>query len=111
MDFHHRGAPLPFDDDMETNFQPKEGLVTVIVSIAAYYFISNYPSTATFLSDDERSFIYERLKADSDATNSEGFTWANVGSALKDPKCWLYGLVFHTLSLPLYTLSLFLVKL
>ena len=28
--------------------------------------------------------------------------------ALKDPKVWLYGLGFHTLSLPLYTLSLFL---
>ena len=29
-------------------------------------------------------------------------------AALTDPKCWLYGLTFHTLSLPLYTLSLFL---
>lgn len=29
-------------------------------------------------------------------------------SAIKDPKVWLYNFVFHTLSLPLYTLSLFL---
>jgi hypothetical protein len=29
-------------------------------------------------------------------------------SALKDYKCWLYGMGFHTMSLPLYTLSLFL---
>ncbi|KAL9093512.1 MAG: hypothetical protein Q9165_003907 [Trypethelium subeluteriae] len=85
-----------------------EGLVTVVVSLAAYYFIANYPDNANFLREDERAFIHERLKADSDATNHEGFTWANVGSALKDPKCWLYGLVYHSLSLPLYTLSLFL---
>lgn len=30
--------------------------------------------------------------------------------ALYDHKCWLYGLAFHTMSLPLYTLSLFLVS-
>ncbi|KAI9702655.1 MAG: hypothetical protein M1820_006161 [Bogoriella megaspora] len=85
-----------------------EGLLTVVVSLIAYYFIANYPNTAHFLSDGERSYIHKRLKDDSDATQHEGFTWGNVGSALKDPKCWLYGLAFHTLSLPLYTLSLFL---
>ncbi|KAI9658303.1 MAG: hypothetical protein M1821_002436 [Bathelium mastoideum] len=85
-----------------------EGLVTVVVSLGAYFFIANYPDNAKFLREDERAFIHQRLKADSDATNAEGFTWANVGSALKDPKCWLYGLVYHSLSLPLYTLSLFL---
>ena len=86
-----------------------EGLVTVVVSLAAYFFICNYPDTAPFLSDRERSFIHARLKADSDATQNEAFTWANVRSALADPKCWLYGFAFHTMSLPLYTLSLFLV--
>ena len=49
-----------------------------------------------------------RLKADNDATNHEPFSWSSVLRAVKDPKCWLYGLAFHTLSLPLYTLSLFL---
>jgi hypothetical protein len=51
-----------------------------------------------------------RLKADSDATNEEAFLWPEVFKALKDPKCWLYCAAFHSLSLPLYTLSLFLVS-
>lgn len=85
-----------------------EGLATFVIAIAAYFFICNYPSTAKFVTEEERSFIQHRLKADSDATNNEGFTWANVMSAIKDPKCWLYGMCFHTCSLPLYTLSLFL---
>ena len=79
-----------------------------MVSVAAYFFIFNYPNTAKFLSDDERSIIHQRLKDDSDATRNEGFSWSNVSKALKDPKVWLYGLAFHTMSLPLYTLSLFL---
>jgi len=68
----------------------------------------NYPDTAKFLSPKERTFIQARLAADSDSTRNEAFTWENVNKALKDPKCWLYGLAFHTMSLPLYTLSLFL---
>ena len=85
--------------------------MTVVVSLTAYFFISNYPATAKFLNNDERAYISARLNADSDATRDEAFNWSNVSKALKDPKCWLYGLGFHTMALPLYTLSLFLVSL
>jgi hypothetical protein len=84
--------------------------LTIVISLAAYYFISNYPDTAKFLSNKERVYIQARLAADSDSTRNEAFTWANVLKAVKDPKCWLYGFAFHTMSLPLYTLSLFLVS-
>ncbi|KAK7467500.1 hypothetical protein VKT23_004554 [Stygiomarasmius scandens] len=85
-----------------------EGLLTVVVSLFAYFFIVNYPATASFLTPKERALVESRLSADSDATASEPFNWENVSKALKDPKCWLYSLGFHTMSLPLYTLSLFL---
>ncbi|KAF5021623.1 hypothetical protein F66182_6323 [Fusarium sp. NRRL 66182] len=85
-----------------------EGIATVVVAVAAYWFIENYPDTARFLTKEERAFIHERLHSDSDAIREEKFTWAAVVEALKDPSCWLYGLGFHTMSLPLYTLSLFL---
>jgi hypothetical protein len=87
---------------------PQEGILTVVVAAAGYLFIHNYPSTAPFLSEPERSYIHARLKSDTDATNEEKFAWANVRAALSDYKCWMYGLGFHTMSLPLYTLSLFM---
>ena len=87
-----------------------EGLLTIVIAGGAYFFVANYPDTASFLSDKERVVIKGRLAADSDATRHEVFTWANVNKSLLDPKCWLYGLAFHTMSLPLYTLSLFLVS-
>lgn len=86
-----------------------EGIATVVIAIGAYWFIQNYPDTANFISPAERLFIHNRLAADSDATHDERFTWGNVLEAIKDPKCWLYGVGFHTMSLPLYTFSLFLV--
>lgn len=85
-----------------------EGLLTIVVSLVAYFFVVNYPSTAKFLTEEERAYIQARLSSDTDATRDEAFTWANVSKAIKDPKVWLYGLGFHTMSLPLYTLSLFL---
>ncbi|KAI2602164.1 MFS general substrate transporter [Hypoxylon sp. NC1633] len=85
-----------------------EGILTVLVAAAAYGFIHNYPDTSKFLSEEERKFIHQRLAADCDSTHDEIFTWDAVVEALRDPNCWLYGLGFHTMSLPLYTLSLFL---
>ncbi|KAK2038067.1 major facilitator superfamily transporter [Colletotrichum somersetense] len=85
-----------------------EGIATVVIAVGAYWFIQNYPDTAKFISEKERRFIRARLAADSDATHTEKFTWGNVMEAIKDPKCWLYGLAFHTMSLPLYTFSLFI---
>ncbi|KAK4948701.1 hypothetical protein LTR10_012705 [Elasticomyces elasticus] len=85
-----------------------EGLLTVIVSAVSYLFIHNYPNTAKFLSDDERLFVQNRLKEDSDATADEKFNMRNVKKAFTDIKVYLYALAYHTMSLPLYTLSLFL---
>ena len=105
---HHPGACGCADAIRLTG--PQEGIATVLVAVGAYWFIYNYPETAEFLSDKERRFIRRRLAADSDATHDERFTWDNVTKALRDPKCWLYGLGFHAMSLPLYTFSLFLVR-
>ena len=88
----------------------QEGLLTIVIAVVAYWFISNYPSTVSWLSKEERTFVQARLKADSDATNDEAFSWAEVLLASKDIKVWLYAFAFHTMSLPLYTLSLFLVS-
>lgn len=91
------------------NFK-KEGIFTTLVGALAYLFITNYPETAKWLKPEEKKFVAARLANDSDADNSEGFAWSEVTKALKDPKVWLYCGAFHTLSLPLYTLSLFFVS-
>ncbi|KAL1297491.1 hypothetical protein AAFC00_005010 [Neodothiora populina] len=85
-----------------------EGILTCVVAFAGYWFIEDWPAKVKFLSVDERSLLNARLSADSDTVNSETFAWSEVFKAFKDPKCWLYCALFHTCSLPLYTLSLFL---
>lgn len=79
------------------------------MSVIAYFWVHNYPGTAKFLTKEEREYIQFRLKNDNDSTRDEKFSWSAVLDAFQDPKVLLYGLGFHSLSLPLYTLSLFLV--
>jgi hypothetical protein len=70
----------------------------------------DWPAKATFVTPEEKELITARLQADSDAVADESVSWKNVRSAMSDYKVWLYGACFHTLSLPLYTLSMFLVR-
>nr|POE94432.1 putative tartrate transporter [Quercus suber] len=70
---------------------------TCVLAIAGFWYIMDWPSKAKFLTEDERAFVNARLKADSDATNDEKFSWRQVAVALKDPKVWLYGAGYHTL--------------
>ncbi|EHK99674.1 putative Uncharacterized transporter [Glarea lozoyensis 74030] len=107
MDFHLSKSSNPTPPLLPLT-PPQEGILTVIVALTAYLFIHNYPSTAPFLTEPERTLIHARLAHDTDATNDEKFAWSNVRAALADYKCWMYGFGFHTMSLPLYTLSLFL---
>lgn len=85
-----------------------EGIITFVVGLLAYWFIENYPSTARFVTPAERKFLQDRLAEDSDLTENEGFTWANVRAGLSDPKIYMYSFGYHFLSLPLYTIALFL---
>lgn len=39
-----------------------EGILTVIVAIAAYFLMFDYPATASFLDETEKAWVIERLK-------------------------------------------------
>ena len=110
MDLHHRILLLRQAFQAAPDFLTQEGILTVLVGACAFFLISNYPSSpdVKFLTLKEKQLIHNRLRDDSDATRHETFAWTNALKAFRDPKVWLYGLSFHTVALPLYTLSLFL---
>ena len=82
--------------------------MTVVVGVAAYFFIHNYPATSNFLTTEEREQVLARLEHDSDATRNEKFTWRGVVQALTDPKIYIYGLCYHTIIMPAITFGYFL---
>ncbi|KFY96776.1 hypothetical protein V498_02474, partial [Pseudogymnoascus sp. VKM F-4517 (FW-2822)] len=76
-----------------------EGLVTVIVGFACFFFLPNSPATATFLKPEERAFLIERLKNDNGGTSgkvdtNEKFQWKYMKDALTDWKIYISVLIY-----------------
>ncbi|KAK7048382.1 MFS general substrate transporter [Favolaschia claudopus] len=85
-----------------------EGVLTVAVSLLAYFIVPTWSHRATFLTDSERARLLARLKFDSDAAVEEKFEWSYVLQAVQDHLVWAYALLFHGYAFVLYSLSLFL---
>ncbi|KAF8967163.1 major facilitator superfamily domain-containing protein [Flammula alnicola] len=85
-----------------------EGILTVAISLLAYFIVPTWSHKAKFLTESERKRLLERLNADSDAGLIESFEWVYVRQALTDHLVWGYAFLFHGFSFVLYSLSLFL---
>ena len=99
--------------NLKPRCQPADSIYRKVFSQRSFPWQHTFSSTTiptppTSYSTNERQYIQERLKLDSDATEDEKLDWNNVMKAFTDIKVYLYAFGFHTLSLPLYTLSLFL---
>jgi hypothetical protein len=85
-----------------------EGILTVFVSLIAYFIVPTWSHKAKFLSETEKTRLLDRLQADSDAGTDQVFKWSSVLDAFSDHLVWAYAFLFHGFSFVLYSLSLFL---
>jgi len=84
-----------------------EGLATLLVAFVAYWAINDYPRTAKFLTEEERTEVERRLKADRSSLADE-FNLKYAADALKDWKIYVHMLITIGIYTPLYSISLFL---
>jgi len=95
-----------------------EGILTVIVAIAAYFTLYDFPETAGFLTEEERAFVVYRLKyqdfkneVDNGSVRvaqDDTFQWKFVKAAFLDWQIWTNIWVYWGIVCPLYGISLFL---
>ncbi|CAN8099725.1 unnamed protein product [Discula destructiva] len=86
-----------------------EGLLTILVGIASFWLVYDFPDEATFLSDDDRARVIRRLKLDQQSSAShEEFSMKYFWQALADWKMWLGMAIYMGCDMPLYAFSLFL---
>ncbi len=69
-----------------------EGLLTIVISIMAFFAISDFPKEAKWLSDKERSFVLARTKAAESV--SEKITSGDLARFFKDPKNYCGALMY-----------------
>ncbi|KAK0202557.1 major facilitator superfamily domain-containing protein [Desarmillaria ectypa] len=86
-----------------------EGLLTVVAALASFWIIQDFPDTAKFLSEVERTVVVRRLQADSQfSAAGEKFKMKYIKQSLLDWKTWLGMMTFAGSAMPLYAFSLFL---
>lgn len=86
-----------------------EGLATVLIGIASYWLVHDFPDDAKFLSEPERQRVIRRLKADKQSSaEHEEFKMSYFWASVKDWKTWAFAVIYMGCDGPLYAFSLFL---
>ena len=86
-----------------------EGLATVLIGIASYWLVHDFPDDAKFLSEDDRLRVLRRLKADGQSSaEHEEFKMAYFWASVKDWKTWAFAVIYMGCDGALYAFSLFL---
>ncbi|KAF8911838.1 MFS general substrate transporter [Mucidula mucida] len=86
-----------------------EGSATALVGILAFFVLVDFPSTAKFLTPEERSFIVWKKKYDNSSVGEEEhFEARHLIEALTDWQVWLHILIYMSIIGPLYGITLFL---
>jgi len=83
-----------------------EGLATVAIAFVAYFLMHDYPETAKFLSEDERQFIIQTLREDSN-DQATHFSTKFVWQGLADWKTYLHVMNVMGVIIPIYSIALF----
>lgn len=85
-----------------------EGLATILIAIASFWMVHDFPAEATFLSDDDRARVIRALAEDQQASaRHEEFEWTYVWQALKDWKTYTGAIIYMGCDGALYAFSLF----
>ncbi|OCF30514.1 hypothetical protein I316_07842 [Kwoniella heveanensis BCC8398] len=69
-----------------------EGLITILITAAMYFFIADCPESAKFLTEEERGAVVCRLSEDNQLMPTD-FRWRYVRDTLLSPLTYLQGLV------------------
>lgn len=81
----------------------------MVIGIASYWVIVDFPSDATFLTPEERELVSRRLEADGQhGARAESFRWSEFRASFKDWKTYTGMIMYMGVDGALYAFSLFL---
>ncbi|KAH7102698.1 MFS general substrate transporter [Auriculariales sp. MPI-PUGE-AT-0066] len=83
------------------------GALTICCSPVVYFFLPDSPSTAKFLTQQEKVVAIERLRANNQGTESKEWKWSQVWDTFLDPKTYLWFLLMFVCATPSGGISAF----
>jgi len=86
-----------------------EGAATFLAGAASFWIIQDFPDTAKFLTEAERTFVVRRLQGDDQfSAAGEKFQMKYIFKSMLDWKTWIAMVIYVGSDMPLYAFSLFL---
>lgn len=68
-----------------------EGAVSILVAIAAFFLLPNWPHNTKWLTEQEREIAqYRILLSNGGYEEAQGGTWDGVKAAIKEPFTWMF---------------------
>lgn len=83
------------------------GILTILVAIATYLGIQDFPDRATFLTEEERHLVTTRIQRDRADADADKLDMHKVLRYVKDPKIWIWGYCFCCGTMGGYSLAFF----
>lgn len=77
-----------------------EGIATIMLGLAAFFLVSDFPENAKWLSEEEREFVMARTGADK--LEARPITSRDVLLFFTDPKHLVAGLLYFSTVVPIY---------
>ncbi|EKM81780.1 hypothetical protein AGABI1DRAFT_126137 [Agaricus bisporus var. burnettii JB137-S8] len=86
-----------------------EGLATVLLGVMSFFIVQDFPDTAKFLTEAERTVVIRRLQTDDQfSAAGEKLRWKYVFQSLVDWKTWVGMMAYTGCDAALYAFALFL---
>ncbi|PLN77230.1 MFS general substrate transporter [Aspergillus taichungensis] len=86
-----------------------EGSPSLIAAVVAWYFLPDHPSTARFLTEEEKEVARARgMRRSGESERSTGIDWRDVGRTVLDAKAWLTALMYFSCNVSFSSLPVFL---
>ncbi|KAM5506301.1 hypothetical protein McanMca71_002494 [Microsporum canis] len=72
-----------------------EGLATIVIAVASFWMVQDFPDTATFLSEDDRKRVILRLSKDKQSSaGHEDFKMSYFWASVKDWKTYVSAFIY-----------------
>ncbi|KAI0970136.1 major facilitator superfamily domain-containing protein [Xylaria arbuscula] len=71
-----------------------EGIATIIIGLAIWFLLPDFPETASWLTDKEKAFVQARLPENAPRASEQNFDIKEIWSSLKDKRLWLFTLIW-----------------
>jgi MFS family permease len=83
-----------------------QGIPTVLLGVVAWFYLTDRPQHAKWLSAGEREWLAATIDSEHQAASKVGH--ASISRTLRDPRVWALGVVYFGIAYGLFALSFFL---